>query len=135
MAFVHGKNVHFTIDDSGGIPRDISAYVTSVEMSRSADTAETSTFGDSNKEYLAGLKDATISIEGVWDPTVDGYLEGILGAAEGDFIYGPAGSTGGNIKYTGKCICTAYNPPGSISGAVTYSAQFQCSGAITRTTF
>ncbi len=135
MAFVHGKTAHFEIADSGDVSRDISAYCNSVDFPRGADAAETSTFGNTNKTYLAGLKDGTITIEGVWDPTVDGYLDGIVGVDSQAFIYGPAGSTVGYVKYTGNCICTAYNPPADLSRANTFSASFQITGSVGRSTF
>ena len=135
MAFVHGKSAHFEIADSGDASRDISAYCDTVDFPRTADTAETSTFGSTSKSYLAGLKDATISISGIWDPTVDGYLDGIVGLDSQAFIYGPAGNTAGNIKYSGNCICTAYNPPADLSKANTFSASFQITGDVTRGTF
>jgi hypothetical protein len=135
MAFVHGKNAYFNIDSVGGSPTDISSYTTSVDFPRSVETADVTTFGNSAKKYITGLSDATISIEGKWDPTVDALLDGLVGANEGDFIYGPAGSSSGNVKYTGKCILTEYNPPADVTTEDTFTASFQVSGAISRQTF
>ena len=80
--FTHGKNAAFKIDDSGGTLRDITDVLTDVAVSRTADVAEVSAFSNSSKAYVAGLKDATITISGSFDATVDGYLSGILGAEE-----------------------------------------------------
>jgi len=135
MAFTHGKNTIFKIDDSGNTLQDISAYVTNVDFPQPIDTVETTTFGNSSKTYIPGLKDANISIEGEWDPTVDGYLAGIVGGDAGDFEYGPEGSTAGDIKYSGSCICTGYNVKSSISGEVKFSATFQVTGDVTRGTY
>jgi hypothetical protein len=134
MAFVHGKTAVFQIDNSGGSLTDISAYCDNVDFPLTADTAEVTTFGDSSKEYIAGLKDATISISGSWDATADGVLAGIIGVA-GSFEYGPAGSTGGNIKFTGECICTGYTVTAPVGGNVSFSAEFQVTGAVTRGTY
>lgn len=131
MAFVHGKNTVFQVDDSGGTLRNISAYVTSVDMPQTADTAETTAFGSTNKSYVAGVKDATVSIEGIWDPTVDGYLYGIVGQTV-SIEYGPEGATALDKKYTCEAICTSYTAPSSIDDAVKFSAEFQVSGAVTR---
>jgi hypothetical protein len=135
MAFVHGKNAVFSIDNAATSLTDITAYVTGVDFPRTADTAETSVFGVSSKTYVVGLKDATISIEGVWDPTVDAVLDGILGTVAGSFEYGPEGDTAADIKYTGECICTAYSPPATISDAGKFSATFQVTGDVTRGTY
>ena len=134
MAFVHGKTAVFKIDNSGGSLQDISAYCDNIDFPATADTAEVTTFGDANKEYIGGLKDATISISGSWDAAADVILEAIRGLT-GTFEYGPQGSTATNIKYTGECICTAYNVTAPVGDKVSFSAEFQCTGAITRTTF
>ena len=106
--FTHGKNAAFKIDDSGGTLRDISNVLTDVAVSRTADVAEVSAFSNSSKAYVAGLKDATITISGSFDATVDGYLSGILGV-EGSFEFYPIGTTGGNPKASGEAICTSYD--------------------------
>jgi hypothetical protein len=134
MAFVHGKTAEFQIDNSGGSLTDISAYCDNVDFPLTADTAEVTTFGDASKEYIGGLKDATISISGSWDATADGVLAAIIGLT-GSFQYGPAGTTGGNIKYTGECICTSYNVTAPVGDKVSFSAEFQVTGAVTRGTY
>jgi len=134
MAFVHGKTAEFQIDNSGGSLTDISAYCDNVDFPLTADTAEVTTFGDASKEYIGGLKDATISISGSWDATADGVLAGIIGLT-GSFQYGPAGTTGGNIKYTGEAICTSYNVTAPVGDKVSFSAEFQVTGDVTRGTY
>ena len=131
--FTHGKNAAFKIDDSGGTLRDISDVLTDVSISRTADVAEVSAFTNSSKAYVAGLKDATLTISGSFDATVDGYLSGILGA-EGSFEFYPIGTTGGNPKASGEAIMTSYDRTPDIGGAVTFSAAFQVSGDVTEGT-
>ena len=133
--FVHGKSTHFEIDDTGGSSRDISDTLTSVDFPETVDVAETTAFGSSAKSYIVGLTDATVSVSGIWDATVDGYFKGGAEPASRTFIYGPAGDTGGNVKYTGEAILTSYSTSNPIGDVVTFSAEFQCSGTITRTTF
>ena len=131
--FTHGKNAAFKIDDSGGTLRDISDVLTDVSISRTADVAEVSAFTNSSKAYVAGLKDATITISGSFDATVDGYLSGILGV-EGSFEFYPIGTTGGNPKASGEAIMTSYDRTPDIGGAVTFTAAFQVSGDVTEGT-
>ena len=131
--FTHGKNAAFKIDDSGGTLRDITDVLTDVAVSRTADVAEVSAFSNSSKAYVAGLKDATITISGSFDATVDGYLKGILGA-EGSFEFFPIGTTGGNPKASGECIMTSYDRTPDVGGAVTFTAAFQVSGDVTEGT-
>jgi hypothetical protein len=136
MAFVHGKSTDFRIDNSGGTLTDISAYCDSVDFPQTVETAETTTFGDSNKDYIVGLKDSTISFSGKWDSALDAILAPILGqAASVSFQYGPAGSTVTNVKYTGECFLTSYQVTGSVGDVVTFSAEAQVTGAVTRGTY
>ena len=134
--FRHGKSTVFKVDNSGGTLTDISNTLTDVSFPQSVDTAETSAFGSSAKTYVVGLTDATISVSGMFDATVDAHLNGILGqAATVSFEYGPEGSTSSNVKYTGECILTSYEKSGAIGDMVSYSAEFQVSGAVTRGTY
>lgn len=138
MAFVHGKSAVFKVDDSGGTLRDLSAYLDDLSFPRDVETAETTTFGvaGSAKTYITGLSDATISASGKFDATADGYLAGVVGHATPlDFEYGPAGSAGGAVKYSGTCILTSYEVSASVGDVVTASADFQVTGQITRGTW
>ena len=132
--FAHGKSTDFAIDDTGGSSRNISNTLTDVSFPQTIDTAETTAFGSSNKSYIVGLKDTTISGTGLWDATVDGYLSGTEPASR-SFIFGPAGSTGGNVKYTGEAIMTNYSQGNPVGDVVTFTADFQVTGAVTRGTY
>ena len=132
--FAHGKSTDFAIDDTGGSSRNIANTLTDVSFPQTIDTAETTAFGSTNKSYIVGLKDTTISVSGIWDATVDGYISGTEPASR-SFIYGPAGSTSGNVKYTGEAILTNYNTNNPVGDVVTFSADFQVTGAVTRTTY
>lgn len=134
--FSHGKNTNFQIQDSGGVTRDISNVLRSVNFPRQADTAETTAFTSTVKSYVVGIPGATFSIQGMFDQTVDGYLQGIYGmAAARGFVYGPQGSTAGNAKYTGSCYLTNYTITGGVSDMVQGNVDFQITGAITFGTY
>lgn len=135
MAFVHGKDSVFKLDNSGGSLTDISTYVNSVDFPETVDVAETTTLGDGSKSYIVGLKDATLSISGLWDSTLDGILGAVVGqSATLSFEYSPEGTTGGNVKYTGECILTSYSQSSPVGDVVGFSADMQVSGDVTRAT-
>ena len=141
MAFSHGKNTYFSVEDSAGTTlRNISPYCNEISFPREADLVETTTFGASYKTFVAGFTDATISVSGNWDPVAttgpDVVLSGLLGAAGTfGFEFGPAGNTGTFVKYSGEVILTNYEVSSAIDGVAEFSAEFQVSGAITRGTF
>lgn len=138
MAFRHGKNASFKLDNSGGTLTDISAYCDEVSLPRTIETAETTTFGVSggSKTYVTGLNDSTISVSGKWDSTLDAHLAGVLGQeASLSFEYGPEGTTSTRIKFTGECIMTSFEVGSPVGDVVSFSAEFQVTGPVTRGTF
>ena len=132
--FVHGKSTDFELDDTGGTSRSLSNVLTSVDFPETIETAETTAFGATSKSYIVGLRDATISVSGLWDATVDGYIIGTEPATR-TFIFGPAGSTSGYVKYTGEAILTNYSVSSPVADVVTFSLDLQCTGGVTRTTY
>ena len=133
MAFVHGKSSVFKLDNASGSLTDISAFVNNVDFPETADVAETSVLGASNKTYIVGLKDATISLSGLFDATVDAILGAVVGqTATLSYEYSPEGTGSGKIKYTGEEILTNYALSSPVGDVVAYSADLQCSGAVTR---
>lgn len=136
MAFVHGKDSVFKIDNAAGSLTNISTYVKDCSLAQSVDVPETSTFGDNAKTFITGLSSATFSINGLFDPTVNTVLAGITGSSTTkSFEYGPAGSTAGLPKYTGEAILTSYGVSGDVSDAVQFTAEFQITGAVTLGTY
>lgn len=130
MAFVHGSNSDIVVDTT-----NLSQYVDSVTHDRSVDTAETSTFGNDDKTFIAGLEDGTFSLSGHWDTTGDGALDGTFDGALVALTYGPAGSAGGAIAYTCSALVTNYSITSSVADRVNWTASFQRSGALTRGTY
>ena len=133
--FVHGKSVDFELDDTSGTSRSISDTLNSVDFPEVTETADTTAFGSSSRSFIVGLESATISISGLWDATVDGYIKGGTEPASRSFIYGPAGSTSSNVKYTGEAILTNYSISSPVGDVVPYSCDLQVTAAVTRGTY
>lgn len=135
MAFTHGKDSVFKLDNSGGSLTDISAYVNNVDFPETVDVAETTVLGKDNKTYIVGLKDATISLSGLWDSTADAIFGAVLGQSSTlSFEYSPEGTSSGKVKYTGETILTNYAISSPVGDVVAYSADLQVSDSITRGT-
>lgn len=130
--FSHGKSAVFKIADSGATLRDVSSVVNTASLSRSAETAEVTALGNSSKAYIPGLKDATISVEGMADVTTSGYFDGVLGTTT-TWEYYPAGTGSGQVKYSGSGILTSFETSAEVGGAVSVSGEVQVSGDVTRT--
>lgn len=133
--FAHGKAAVFKVADNGGSLRDVSNVINSSGLSRSVETGETTAFGSNDKSYIPGLRDATISLGGMSDATVDGYLAGILGhGTPVAWELYPQGSVTGYPKYSGSAILTSYESSVEVGGVVAISGELQVTGAITRAT-
>lgn len=140
MTQYHGKSGAFKLDDTGGSLRDISAYCDEVSIKREVSTAEATTFGDTARDYLAGLMDATLSISGKWDDAATTGVDVVVGenlvaVATRSFEWGPSGTTTGRIKYSGECIITSFEITGNFDDVVTFSMEVQTTGGITRGTW
>ena len=131
--FRHGKSAVFKVDNAAGTLTDISNTLNTISFPREAEVLETTSFGSSDRTFIVGFKNGTISVEGSFDSTVDTHLAAILGQdATVSFEYGPEGSTATYTKYTGECIMTSYETSAGVGDIVSFSAAFQISGAVTR---
>lgn len=140
MAFVHGKNSAFSIDDSGGTERILSTYVDSVSGPIARALSEVSAFGDGGVKNIPGLQNSTFSVSGHWDPTTTtgphAVLSGLMTAtATSTFKFGPAGTTASNPRLTGESWCTNYTVTSAVTDKVSFSAEFQVDGVVTFDTY
>jgi len=140
--FRHGKGQYLQIDNASGTLVDISSYVNEVSFPREIESGETTAFGNTAKTYIVGLQDATISVSGMYDATIDAQIVAVIAALDvgttistASFVYGPEGSAVSRIKYLGETIVTGYEVSAGVGDVVTFSLDLQCTGAITRTTF
>ncbi len=116
---------------------DISTYCSSATFSEELDEIETTTFGNTNRQFIAGFADATLSLEGFWDPTLDGLMTTLTSAFKAGTIvstpveYGPAGSTAGSVRYSGNGVLTKYEKSNDVDGVTEWTADFHISGEVT----
>lgn len=134
MAFVHGSGATLTVNSGA-----LTSFSNDASLSRTADTAETTTFGLTSKTYVPGLKDATFSGSGFYDKTTTTgsiyILEAIYTAnAAVTCQYRPAGAGAGEYSYAFSGILTSYNITGSTDAVVTFDFEFQVTGAVTPST-
>jgi hypothetical protein len=139
MAYAHSKTSRFSVDDSGGTPKEIIG-VDSVQFSQGTDPVETTGIGDSSKSYINGFIDSSLSISGSWEAGATGdesdvVLSGIVGGSAGTFSYYPDDTGSGAstvIEYTGEAICTSYQISSGVGDKINYSAEFLITSAVTR---
>ena len=123
--FRHGKSVKVYVDEF-----DFSSYFNDVSAATTVETAETSTFGSSAKEYIPGLMDGTVSLSGLFEGTADtgtdDYFATILGSAtKQKVIVAEEGHALGYRAVMLESDTTSYEVSGAIADVVQASAEFQ----------
>lgn len=133
MAFVHGSDAYIGVDNAATALQDISAYVTSVEgFPGDVGSHDVTTFSKNTVQRAAGLFDTKVTINGLYDATVDAILAGIRGLV-GTVTYRPAGASG--QQYSAEMLCTSYKVSTPVGGMQTWTATFEiASGDISDTT-
>jgi hypothetical protein len=137
MAFVHGKDIDFQLDDAAGTIRAVKGMLNSVTgLPGARGLSETTAFGDQGTRFIPGLSNLTFSIAGMFDSTSSTGIATILnglrtGTSTASFIYGPESSVTGKVKYTGECWLTEFTIDASVSDRVPIAATFQVDGVIT----
>ena len=91
--------------------------VRSFTFDETSDTIESTVMGNTSRNYKAGLKDATLSLECFWDQTDAQQLVLDSGALI-DFEISPSGTGTGSKKYTGEGIVTSKSLNNTTDGLV-----------------
>lgn len=137
MAFVHGKDSYFSLDDTAGSPTNISTYVSENELAQEIEMADVTAFGDEGHKNIPGLENSSFSVSGHWDST----QAGIIGSttqrktATRSFEYGPAGNGSGAVKYSGEVWISTYSESSPVADKVSWSATLMVDGVVTKGTF
>lgn len=134
--FRHGKSGFISITNAAAAVINFSSGVNSVTFSRSADTADVTHFGQNDKNFIPGLRGATLGISGMFSSTHAKSLDAMLGSTVGGtFIYGPESTAAARRKFTGSSVMTALKYDTPVGDKVALSADFLITGAVTSTNF
>lgn len=126
MSASHGSNADFIAN--GYV---LSEYLNSATTSGQRDNAETTTFKKKSKTYIPGLKDTTMSCEGVFDGDEDA-VDDVLSAAldSGDTVlisYIPEGEeVVGHKAFTMDAMESSYEITTDVGDVAQISAEFAC---------
>ena len=123
--FIHGKNTAVYIDEF-----DLTSYFNDVSTTQENDVVESTAFGDTNKTYLTGLRNGTLSLNGMWAADTDGSdeeLVALLGNATSPIITirqsTAAIGSGALIAQANETNYAITNP---VADIVTVTADFEC---------
>ena len=121
MAFVHGKDTKVFFNNN-----DFGQYFNQIDFNRTSDVAETTAFGNSNKTYISGDKDGTLSMAGLFDDTADAVLQPFLGSSTNtNVVVGLDGITDGKSVMFGAGVVTSYGQSSPVGDVVGTSIDMQ----------
>lgn len=118
---------------------DFSSSIAAVTLEISAEEQETTAFGNTYRTRIAGLKDASLTLDFHQDfgaDSVDATFFPLLGSAVAFTILPTSGTVSAtNPSYSGTAICTSYSPfANSVGDLATLSVTWPVSGEVTRAT-
>ncbi len=127
MAHYTGKNLYLSF---GGTV--LSGDQRTVSWDYTVDTVDVSAGADSDRDYLATLKDATISATFLDNSTAGSALRrACYVGGTGELIIGPEGTATGKPKYACVALVTSFKPEYPYDGEVLFDVGWQRCGAWT----
>ena len=129
MAFIHGKTTQIL----HGV-FDLSSFMNSGQVSRSAETSETTSFGSTAKTYIVGLVDGSLSASGMFDGSASA-VDDILSSSIGSDTLSPVtfaidGTTLGNRVSLLQAKATKYDVSSPVGDVVSVSYDAQADGGV-----
>lgn len=133
MAKVHSKSSKFKWN---GI--ELSDDVLSVSFDRNIEEADVTTLGSTAKEFLVGLTDNMLELEGFWGTGASeahtALAADFAAGTSRAWSFGPAGV--GGVSYDGTAAyITAFNVTAAVGNAVAFSASIRVTGLPTVGTY
>lgn len=125
MAAVHGRKTRVYLNGY-----DLTGFYRKTESELTREVAESTVFNQDEKTYLPGLRDASLSLEGLFDGQVDGIEAVLLAAFSADptiVTICPQGDALGNVAYGKSCLETKFSIEASKDDIVTLANEMQSS--------
>lgn len=125
MSFTHGKSAQVFWNGY-----NLTSYLHTVAVNATGDVAETSVFGLSSKTFIAGLVNATLSVDGLFETTsgadVDLLNQALAASTAHVVLVFPQGDTLGNDAWGTVAIGTGFNITANLGSAVMVTGAAQC---------
>lgn len=130
MSFSHGKTTYISLN---GV--DLSAYVTTSQIEKTADKHDVTTYGQTTHVYSGGLKDGTATMSGIYDNGASGPRATILAliGTTCTLVRRPDGTGSGKAQDSVTVLVEKYVETNPVADMVTWSCDMQLAGAVTTT--
>lgn len=117
-----------------GVLTDISSYLHSLALNRSAQPIKTSGLTSPAHQYVPGQVNTTLPFAGFFDPTMQQSLEAIKASGSATFEYYPGGTATGQSKFSGTATIDSHNTASDVTDANRFEGELTMSGSPLRTT-
>ena len=129
MAIRHGKYSKFYVNSY-----DMSPYLNDVSTTQDVGSSETTTFGNTAKTYIVGLRDGKISAKGFFDNSstsaVDSIFAGVLGLDDQVVTFVQDNMVIGSRAQVAQCDASTYAVNSPVADVVSATADFQVDGGV-----
>ena len=133
----HGKGTGFFLDSTAGSLVNLSSGIRTSSLNRSMDAPEVTHYGNNDRNFIAGLRGAELTFEGIFSSTHAEMLDGVFADATStsySFEWNPDGSTAaGRHLLKGEGLLTSLEYGASFDDAVSMSGTLLITGAVTST--
>lgn len=136
MARLHGRRGTLYVSLDGTAAPTPVAYLNQWSVEATTDKSDVTSFGDTNKVYVAGLPDAKGSVSGFYDGGATGTGSDALyngasdGIARNFYLYIDSSASPVNDYFYGQALWD-FSIAGSSDGPVTISANWQAAASVT----
>lgn len=132
MAFVHGKGTVITLN-----AKDLSAFTTTSQLEKSADSHDVTTYGKDAHVFQGGLVTGTATLSGVYDTSTStgprAAIESIVGTVV-TLVRKTEGTGTGKPQQTVSALVLKYTETNPVADMITWSCDLQLSDTITTIT-
>lgn len=140
MAYAHGKDMYFAVEDSAATTLRAIVGVKTVTVTQENELADITIIGDEGRKWRQGLTSGTIQVTGLFDQTASTGSETVLQSLVGievttGFEWGAQGNTAGMVKRSAECVLASYEENGDVGDMVQFTATLNIHGDVTVGTF
>lgn len=131
----------FNITDVGAQSRDMSAYLTEISgLPGERELNDATTLGDAGRDRHPSLENGIIRLAGFFDDASSSGPDDVFGGlynhtAATAFDYGPKGSGGSPVKYSGTCWVRRYEITSRVGELVGFTVEIEVEGQIAKGTY
>jgi len=129
MARKHGRNGRLYVDIAGGGSASPVTFLNNWSISFNVDNVDVTSFGDTNKVYVAGLPDTSGSFSGYFDSSAAQlYTAAVDGVARAFYLYP---DTADATYWFGNALFD-FSVSSAVDGAVTVSGDWSAASAVNK---